>query len=64
LLVRTARPKREWRDGVTVEVAGSFYRVAARDLADGPAGRRHRYRLAPAPEHEVIRRLVRYAPPE
>jgi hypothetical protein len=63
LIVHTARPREEWRDGVTIEVAERFYRVAARDQVDRPGGRRHRYRLAPTPEHEVIRRLIRYEPP-
>jgi hypothetical protein len=63
LVVLAARPLEEWRDGVTIEIADRFYRVAERDEVERPGGRRHRYRLALAPEHEVIRRLVRYAPP-
>lgn len=63
LLVYTPRLRPEWIPTATIEVAGRFYRVAELDETSRRSGRRHRYRLAPAGEHDVIRRLVRYEPP-
>jgi hypothetical protein len=63
LLVYTPRLRPDWIAAATLEVAGRFYRIAAQDRAQRPAGSRYRYRLTPAGEHDVIRRLVRYAPP-
>lgn len=63
LLVYTPRPRPEWIPAATIEIAGRFYRVAALDETLRRCGRRHRYRLTPAGEHDVIRRLVRYEPP-
>jgi len=63
LLVHTARPRPEWNDAVTIEIAERFYRMTRHEQVERAGGRRHRYRLVEAPEHEVIRRLVRYEAP-
>jgi hypothetical protein len=63
LLVHTARPRAEWNDAVTIEVDGRFFRVARHDEVHLHGRRRHRYRLAAAGEHDVIRRLLRYELP-
>ena len=63
LLVHTARPCAEWNDAVTIEIAERFYRMTRHDQVERAGARRHRYRLVEAPEHEVIRRLLRYRVP-
>lgn len=62
LAVLSARPKPAWNDLVTIEIDGRFYRVALRDRVERDGRHRHRYLLEEAPEHEVIRRLLRYVP--
>jgi hypothetical protein len=67
LLVDEAREQAEWNALVTIEVAERFYKVAGHEivLQPGQGGlQRHRYRLREQPEHDVIRRLVRYEPPK
>jgi hypothetical protein len=63
LVVLTARPRPEWSDGATIGVGERFYCVAERDEVVAAGRRRHRFRLVEAPEHEVIRRYLRYDPP-
>jgi hypothetical protein len=48
---------------VTIEADGRFFRVAHHDRVESGGRHRHRYHLEEAPEHEVIRRLLRYQPP-
>jgi hypothetical protein len=63
LLVLSCRPKPDWNERVTIEIAGRFYRL--RHLEERPDGRWSVYAhgLQEAEPHEVIRRLVRYEPP-
>jgi hypothetical protein len=63
LLVYTPRARPDWTSAATIEVDGRFFRVASHDEAIRLGGRRHRYRLTLAGEHEVIRRFLRYEPP-
>ena len=60
LLVLTARLRPEWNDAVTLGIGERFYRIAEQDETGGAGRRRYRYRLVEAPEHEVIRRYLRY----
>jgi hypothetical protein len=63
LIVLTARLRPEWSDAVTIAIGERYYRVAGRDRSYRAGLKRHRYRLVEAPEHEVIRRFLRYEPP-
>jgi hypothetical protein len=63
VVVLSARPRPAWSELVTIEIDGRFYRVAWHDRVERDGRHRHRYRLEEAPEHEVIRRLLRYEPP-
>lgn len=64
LVVFTARPRPDWSPGATIEVDERFFWPAGHDEIVRGGVRRHRYRLAPADEHAVIRRYVRYDPPQ
>ncbi|GMU65199.1 MAG: hypothetical protein AMXMBFR36_14730 [Acidobacteriota bacterium] len=61
-VVLSARPKPAWDDVATIEIDERFFRVAHHDQVERDGRRRHRYHLTEAPEHEVIRRLLRYPP--
>lgn len=63
LAVLSARPKPAWNTLVTIEIDGRFYRLVLSDRVERDGRHRHRYLLEEAPEHEVIRRLLRYEPP-
>ena len=64
LLVYTARQRPEWSDASTIEVVGRFYRLAQLDTVARAGRRRYRYRLAETGEHDLIRRYLRYDPPD
>ena len=64
LYVFTPRRREEWPEAATVEVAELFYRPAELPPVERAGRKRYRYRLTPAGEHEVIRRLVRYELPK
>lgn len=64
LFVHTARPRSDWNEGVTIEVAGRYYRVTDLDFVARAGRRRYRYRLTEAGEHDVIRRYVGYELPK
>jgi hypothetical protein len=67
LLVHCARERAEWNDLVTIEIGERFYRRIGHEVVGSPGRgglRRHRYRLREQPEHDVIRRLIRYELPK
>jgi hypothetical protein len=63
LVILASREKAGWREAVTIEIKGRFYRLTGvEEVADG----HHRaiaYRLASQPPGALVRRLVRYTPP-
>jgi len=64
LIVLASRPKAEWNDAVTIDVAGTHYRLLEHEEVVRPGGRRHRYHLVRIGEHDLIRRLIAYEPPQ
>ncbi len=63
LAVLSCRPKPDWNERVTIEIAGRFYRLCrVEERRDG--GRWvHAHCLKEAGPHEVFRGFVRYEPP-
>lgn len=64
LFVFTPRRRPEWIEAATIEVAERYYRPVHVEPVERGGRKRYRYRLAPAGEHDVIRRLVRYELPK
>ncbi len=64
LVVLSARPRPEWNEHVTIEIAGRFYRLRRQEPRQHDAAEWHAHVLREADPNEVIRALVRYSPPE
>jgi len=64
LFVFTPRKRPDWVEGATIEVAERFYRPSLLEPVERAGRRRYRYRFAPAGEHDVIRRFLRYELPK
>jgi hypothetical protein len=63
LAVLSCRPKPDWNDYVTIEIAGRFYRLRNREERQDGRWWVHIHCLEEAGPHEVIRSLVHYEPP-
>jgi hypothetical protein len=63
LVVVSCREKPDWRDEVTIEIEGRFHRLVAVEERPHGDGLELAYVLAEVDESELIRRLIRYAPP-
>lgn len=63
LVVLSCRPKPDWNELVTIEVAGLFYRLHRVEERQDGRFWTYAHSLQEAPPHEVIRFLVRYDPP-